>query len=920
MGKKIKKIQVSLIAFFFVLSMGFSGLFGLILNQAAFAANEGLSTVSDKTATINNPLEITDLSITGDGDDNVNIIIYSENGEFNLGSSDNVTTGGFGTNSLTLNGARSDVNAALATLTYTPNELGDSDIKVSLGSNVGNVIIDPDSGRAYTIVHDSLTWNQARTAAKTLEYGGVQGYLANVTSEEEDEFIVANLTGNGWIGASDQGTENDWKWMDGPEADTSFWSGNGVGSGGHPVLGLDDVPIYSNWNSVEPNNSSNEDCAEYIVGEGWNDLNCDGQQRNYVVEFGAGINAPEPVELTFTVTTSVATRNIDSCEELTSLSDDNYLDNINLISDIDCNGETINPLFADDSFEGVFEGNGHTIKNVVIVDPQEEDDETGLISAAYNATFRNITLENFQMTAQDQAGLLLGSGYGNITIDNVHAYNGKITSSSDDEDDDADDIGGLVGELYANNGEEINITDSNFKGSINVIDGSSVGGLIGALDAYYANINIERSYANANINVGSDPERNEYSEQVGGLIGEIYTYAEEGDGGAVTLQDVYSWSKITAINGSDTVLNDAGGLVGATYAGEGSLIKINRAYASGNVEATNNVGGLIGWMSGPYYSGTGYETTNSFAMGKVSVLTDESNHGGLIGYTDESPSDYLTLSNVYYDRTNTDQANCINDTDSFSGCTAVNVANSQPKYFIDNTSNAPLNTWDFDAIWVTNKGVAPTFSPVADKDNDGIDDEIENSAPNNGDGNGDGILDRDQNNVSSLINPINDRYVTLAISEDCALSDVSIDSESSHTAQDDVYNYQSGFVNFTAIGCGEADVNIYHHGVNQNNLSVRKYNPDNKTYFTIQSANVSTLTAPLSGTLISYTIVDNEELDINPVDSVITDPVGLGSLVSSSSAGSPNTGLLQISITYYIVAVIIGLGIIVVFVSIKRAK
>ena len=85
MGGKLKKIQVSLIACLFLLSMGFSGLLGLVSYQVALAANEGLSTVSDKTATINHPVEITDLSVTGDGDDSINLIIYSENGEFNLG-------------------------------------------------------------------------------------------------------------------------------------------------------------------------------------------------------------------------------------------------------------------------------------------------------------------------------------------------------------------------------------------------------------------------------------------------------------------------------------------------------------------------------------------------------------------------------------------------------------------------------------------------------------------------------------------------------------------------------------------------------------------------------------------------------------------------------------------------------------------
>lgn len=43
-------------------------------------------------------------------------------------------------------------------------------------------------------------------------------------------------------------------------------------------------------------------------------------------------------------------------------------------------------------------------------------------------------------------------------------------------------------------------------------------------------------------------------------------------------------------------------------------------------------------------------------------------------------------------------------------CSAVNQNNSQPSYFINNNTNAPMNTWDFSSVWVTRKNDYPKFT------------------------------------------------------------------------------------------------------------------------------------------------------------------------------------------------------------------
>ena len=74
-------------------------------------------------------------------------------------------------------------------------------------------------------------------------------------------------------------------------------------------------------------------------------------------------------------------------------------------------------------------------------------------------------------------------------------------------------------------------------------------------------------------------------------------------------------------------------------------------------------------------------------------------------------------------------------------------------------------------------------------------------------------------------------------------------------------------------------------------MIARKYNPTTETYFTITSATVTAAQSPLSGTLVSYTVTDNGELDTNSTPGVIVDPVGLASTASTNGVGVPNTGV-----------------------------
>jgi len=88
---------------------------------------------------------------------------------------------------------------------------------------------------SYESLSGTLTWTQARDIAAARTWRGNNGYLATITSPEENRCVHQLLlrqdnTNSGlngwyparWLGGSDADSEGTWKWMTGPEAGTTF--------------------------------------------------------------------------------------------------------------------------------------------------------------------------------------------------------------------------------------------------------------------------------------------------------------------------------------------------------------------------------------------------------------------------------------------------------------------------------------------------------------------------------------------------------------------------------------------------------------------------------------------------------------------------------------------------------------------------
>ncbi len=122
----------------------------------------------------------------------------------------------------------------------------------------------------YELVKTRLTYAQALAEAATRTYNGMQGYLATVTAQEENDFLHQTFSPEidvqyAWISASDAQQEGNFTWDAGPESGQSL--------------------VYGGWSPGEPNNYTGR---EHYAGFGkpnWNDLP-DWDTWYYFVEYG----------------------------------------------------------------------------------------------------------------------------------------------------------------------------------------------------------------------------------------------------------------------------------------------------------------------------------------------------------------------------------------------------------------------------------------------------------------------------------------------------------------------------------------------------------------------------------------------------------------------------------------------------------
>ena len=154
------------------------------------------------------------------------------------------------------------------------------------------------NGHTYEIVIGNYDWTTARSLAEGSTIAGSTGYLATITSAEEQAFLDALFSprtistlpdGQGgtidfsslWLGGSDADVEGVWRWVAGPE------SGQLISD------------YYENWDTAEPNDFPPGE--DYLAGwfradrgDVWNDLPSNANDFGqfvvgYIVEYDTNV-------------------------------------------------------------------------------------------------------------------------------------------------------------------------------------------------------------------------------------------------------------------------------------------------------------------------------------------------------------------------------------------------------------------------------------------------------------------------------------------------------------------------------------------------------------------------------------------------------------------------------------------------------
>ena len=136
---------------------------------------------------------------------------------------------------------------------------------------------------------------------------------------------------------------------------------------------------------------------------------------------------------------------------------------VKLTADLDLSGESnwtpIGNLVAypTQSFNGTFDGDGHSISNVTVNDNTPKHAVAGLFGSVVNGTIKNLTVKNVNLTSTHYAGGIVAYTSNGPTIENCKVIGGTIKSTPEIVDgsyDNGDKIGGIMG--YATAGSTIN--------------------------------------------------------------------------------------------------------------------------------------------------------------------------------------------------------------------------------------------------------------------------------------------------------------------------------------------------------------------------------------------------------------------------------------------------------------------------------
>ena len=146
--------------------------------------------------------------------------------------------------------------------------LGLAVLVLCMGETMAAPIYFAGTDHCYDLVYhpEGMNWHDAKTEAESKTYCGAPGYLATVTSQAEQDFIVNSLLNTAtkpyfWLGGfqpgQDPAADGNWEWVTGEPWGYTNW-GAGEPSDGGDFDYEDVLQIYANgaraplgvWNDV----------------------------------------------------------------------------------------------------------------------------------------------------------------------------------------------------------------------------------------------------------------------------------------------------------------------------------------------------------------------------------------------------------------------------------------------------------------------------------------------------------------------------------------------------------------------------------------------------------------------------------------------------------------------------------------------
>lgn len=567
---------------------------------------------------------------------------------------------GNGTYGISAFGTATQLNALLPELSISTEKTCGSNYKIYGQLSSSQITRNPANGHFYLLYQSgpsdySVALAAAANTSFPLNSLGTKGYLANVTSDAEFQFLQNTYNFNVILGGSDLTQPGTWKWDGGPEKGKTFYKG-------YYPTGETVGNAVNFWDTALPSSSAPNDHFLLQARNSWHQF--PDASDNLLIEFGGFKKDKLSVAGSPDWSENVYTGNAGS-HLYSGNGSAEYPYLVKTAADIQNTGQC--------SAIGVF---FKQVKNITL--PADFDSDLNYLMGVYDGANHSIqwsrSTKRPTPIVNDDSGVWSIIGYPEV-IENPFPFSGLRTSirnlklRGNIEAIDAQYVGLLAGDLYWTN-----VSNVNAAGTIKIGEQSSyVGGLVGYAEAS----DLDRIKSSVKI-TGTDP-----GEAIGGIAGDMQV------SGSIHKS---SWTGSIKVKGANDINNWIGGiggyvdgwfmnhnsvngqitLDGANYVGglAGELINSGLAYGNkirvkivdpggdrvGGVTGRNysavrenlvtslgisgglHVGGIVGLSESPV-------TGNVFVGLKGSVKSDD-NAGSIVGYADSTVGQNLAVGKV----------------------------------------------------------------------------------------------------------------------------------------------------------------------------------------------------------------------------------------------------------------------------------